>query len=68
MAGDFVEKKKKTPPHKLQVAHLHLIPYEECRSIHGYNTKESIQTEMICADSIGKERDACYVSTFSLFT
>ena len=52
----------------LQVAYVNLFPYGECLSRYGNNTKDNIQPGMICAGSNTKGSDACYVSTFSLFT
>ena len=57
----------KNLPHNLQVAYVNIVPYGECRSRYGNNTKENIQPGMICTASNGKGSDACYVSTFSLF-
>jgi len=60
----------KTFPQKLQVAYVYLIPYEKCRNKRWDNIPLSIQPGMICAESIGKDREtgACKVSTLSFFT
>ena len=58
----------KNPTDILQVAYVNFISYEECRSRYENNTKQSIESGMICAASIGKTSDSCYVSTLSFFT
>jgi len=63
--GQLGEKDKRLS-HNLQVAHVYLTPYEECRSIHGNNAKESIQPGIICTHS--KESEACKVSSVCFFT
>jgi hypothetical protein len=58
---------EKPLPQILQVAVVHLMNYEECRSKYRDYTGGSIEPGMICVDNFQGEQGACEVSTASLF-
>jgi hypothetical protein len=59
---------EKTMPQILQVAVVHFMTYEKCRSKYRNYKGGTIKPGMICAEDVEGEQCSCNVSTASLFT